>query len=632
MPAPKSPVPTKKARVAAKKRAAKKPLGVKIDKTTEKAAAAENAAPIAAENAPKPRKPRPYVGKKGSSLTREAQETQVEYPILRRGASNRLQINYGDGQGFVEVKEDAIEVQKILAKRELARRTLARRRLIHMVQYFNPNYQAGAVHELIARELETFMRAVQERKSPRLMIMMPPRHGKSELASRYYPSFHLGHNPSHEIIAASYGMSLAEKFSRTVRGIVETEQYGLLFPEARVDPDNRALEDWGLLAQAGGYRPAGARVGITGMGAHVLIIDDPIRDQKDADSDTIRDDLWDWYTTTASTRLAPGGGVLLIQTCWHDDDLAGRLQEQIRIDAEEGNTDQPPWRMIRFPALADKDEYLNADGLLTHDPAEGVSLFRRAGEALHADRYPVETLKSMRRLMHPRHWNALYQQNPVPDDGEFFSRDQFRTLLMDPSVLYAGQAYIAVDFAITEKQESDYTVVVEGFLMPDDTLHVENINRFRTQDTDRMVGAIAAAVKRCQFANPVLGVEDGQIWKAVEKLLRKKLRAERLHVPIEVLKPLTDKKARATPLQGRMQQHMVTFKQDAPWLEAAISEMLRFPRGVHDDIVDALAWLAQLVLGKEPPQQRVAVKRRGEKPWRDKLRHMTAPGKSPMSA
>lgn len=557
------------------------------------------------------------------------EKPDTTYPVLKKTGVGGYMINYGDGRGFIRVNSDSVEVQKILIERELARRALARRRLIHMVQFFNPNYLVGEVHALIARELERFMSEVQAKRSPRLMIMMPPRHGKSELASRFYPAFHLGHNPHHEIIAASYGMSLAEKFSRTVRGIVESAEFGLLYPEVRVDSENRALDDWGISGMAGGYRPAGARVGITGMGAHVLVIDDPIRDQKDADSDTIREDLWDWYTTTASTRLAPGGGVLLIQTCWHDDDLAGRLQRQIAVDAEENNTDQPPWRIIRFPAIAEKDEYLDAAGLLTHDSAQGERLFRKAGQALHAERYDVDQLRAMKRLMHPRHWSALYQQNPVPDDGEFFSRDQFRTTEMMPHVLHAARAYIAVDFAITEKQTSDYTVIVEGYHMPDDVLHVEHVNRFRTQDADRIAMAIVAAVKRCQFASPVLGVEDGQIWKSIEKLVRATLKRERLHVPIEVLKPLTDKKARATPLQGRMQQQMVTFKAHAQWLEPTISECLRFPHGVHDDIVDALAWLAQLVLGKQAPRLRQA---RKTSTWRDKLFQSSREGTSPMAS
>ena len=155
------------------------------------------------------------------------------------------------------------------AQAELASRILAKRRLIPFTQRINPRYDAGWVHQDIARRLERFSREVAEGKSPRLMILMPPRHGKSELASRMFPAWHLGHNPDHEIIACSYNVSLAMSFSRKVKEVFNDPAYQSVF-QTRLHPDFQANEEWGILGTRGGYVAAGVGGGITGKGAHCL--------------------------------------------------------------------------------------------------------------------------------------------------------------------------------------------------------------------------------------------------------------------------------------------------------------------------------------------------------------------------
>ncbi len=503
---------------------------------------------------------------------------------------------------------------------EALQREAARRRLLPFIQRFNPKYDAGWVHKDICRRLERFSRDVEAGKSPRLMLLMPPRHGKSEIASRNFPAWHLGQYPDHEFIACSYNLALAMTFSRKVKQIIDDPLYQTVFP-TRLDPDNQSTEAWMLQGARGGYVAAGIGGPITGRGAHVLLIDDPVKNAEEADSPDIREKIWEWYLSTAYSRLAPGGGVLIIQTWWHDDDLAGRLQSLMKNTdgADADFVDQ--FEVVKYPAIAEADEYLNRQTeLIEYDLADpDPALYERLrakGEALHPARYDLNKLLRIKAQNRGgRWWSALYQQNPVPDDGGYFERSQFRPSPAIPRKLDA-YVYIAFDFAISEKKQNDYTVGTVGMQDADDMLHIVDQVRFKSGDAFHIVEAILNLASKWHNPSLVLGFEDGQIYRSIEALLKKRMRERSFYPPITVLKPITDKMARARVLQGRMQQGTVYFDARAPWYEQMKLEMLRFPAGVHDDQVDSLAWLAQLVVGRQPPAK---PKPNQMKSWRDRL-------------
>lgn len=432
----------------------------------------------------------------------------------------------------------------------------------------------------------------------------------SELASRMFPAWHLGRHMDHEVIACAYNVSLAMSFSRKVKEAMDDPAYQSVF-EARLNPDFRSNEEWGLANGRGGYVAAGVGGGITGKGAHVLVIDDPIKNAEEADSADVREKLWDWYGSTAYTRLAPGGGVLVIQTWWHDDDLAGRLQTAMATDDE---ADQ--FELVKYPAVAEADEYLDHDtDLIVYDqPPENGRPLRKKGEPLHPERYDLVKLNRIRKTIPNRFWAALYQQNPVPDDGAYFVKENFRRgtlpLLRDSNI------FVAFDFAISEKKQNDYTVGVVGLQDSDDVLHVADVVRFKSGDGMFIVEAILNLCQKWYSPGLQLGFEDGQIFRAIESLLKKRMRERRFYPSTVLLKPITDKMARARPLQGRMQQGMVSFSGTAEWYDAARAEMLRFPAGAHDDQVDALAWMATMAVGREPPRKR---KVKEPDSWRKKL-------------
>lgn len=514
----------------------------------------------------------------------------------------------------------------IAAQSEMASRVLSRRKFLPFVQRINPRYTAGWVHEDIARRLEKFSDEVSAGLSPRLMILMPPRAGKSELASKTFPAWHLGRHPDHEMIACSYNLDLAMDFSKKIKAVMDSDAYQQVF-DVRLDPDNRSSATWGIHKETGGYVAAGIGGGINGKGAHVLIIDDPIKNAEEADSAKVREGIWDWYGSVAYTRLAPGGGVLVIQTWWHDDDLAGRLMTNMK----SGNEDVDQFDIVKYPAIAEADEYLdlNTDKIERLSPNETpepwFKLLRKLGEALHPQRFPVTALKRIRATLPARFWSALYQQNPVPDDGSFFTRDMFRRgPLPDPKHCNVS---ISWDFAIGTNKKNDYTVGTVTLQDSDDVTHVAEVLRFKSSDLDFIIESILTLALRWYHPSLIIGFEDGHIYKTMLSSLKKAMKAKRFYPATRVLPPLTDKEVRATPLKGRMEQGMVSFG-PGEWYDNVYGEMLRFPSGIHDDCVDSLAWNMQMVLDRQPPQKPRA---KQEKSWKDRFK-TTAQGASHMSA
>ncbi|MFA6605129.1 MAG: phage terminase large subunit [Patescibacteria group bacterium] len=282
-----------------------------------------------------------------------------------------------------------------------------RRRLLQFVRADFPEYEAGWFHRDVCSRLEAFSRAVAEKRSPRLMLFAPPRHGKSFLTSERFPVWHLGRHPEHEVIVASYSFDAAKKRSKAARTLARLDLTRDTF-DLELDAEAFAVDEW-YTTRGGRYQAVGTGGSITGGGANVLIIDDPVKDWAVALSPTQRESIWDWYQSTAYTRLSPGGGVLVIQTRWHEDDLAGRLLRA--MDAGEGDR----WEVVDYPAIAERDE-----------------LHRRAGEALHAERWPLERLEKIRVVVGSRKWQALYQGRPSFEGGNIWKASWWRFWTRSP--------------------------------------------------------------------------------------------------------------------------------------------------------------------------------------------------------
>ena len=289
------------------------------------------------------------------------------------------------------------------------KKELARRRLIKFIQYTKPDYQTGWFHEEICGKLEKFFQDIKDKKSPKLMIFAPPRHGKSEIVSRRFPAWALGVDPDLEIISCSYSSDLSMRLNRDVQRIIDDKSYGELFPNTSLFGKNirtvthvnylRNSDIFEIVNHKGVFRAAGVGQGITGSGCHLLIIDDPIKDAKEANSPTIQLATYEWWQTTAFTRIAPGGGAIVMMTRWNENDLAGKILEE----AKAGE-----WEIIKYPAIALDDEPL-----------------RKEGEALHPERFPVDKLLDIKRVVGSHAWSALYDQNPTPRGGGMIKAEKF---------------------------------------------------------------------------------------------------------------------------------------------------------------------------------------------------------------
>lgn len=510
------------------------------------------------------------------------------------------------------------------ARAEMAQRELSRRLLLPFVMRFFPTYQPGWVHQDICRRLEKFVQDVEEKKSPRLILTVPPRHGKSTLVSDMFPSWVLGKHPEWELIASSYSLALPLKFSRDIRNRLRDPSYRGIFPSTVLRDDAQAAEEWRLTA-GGGYRAAGVGGGITGMGAHILLVDDPVKDAAEANSETIRENTKAWFNTAAYSRLAPGGGVLLVMTRWHDDDLVGsvlsHMREQIEAGMSEAEIDM--WELINYPAIATADEYLMPDGSIQtdigRDEVASARLLRRQGAALHPDRYDIAKLTRIKNRFNPSEWAALFQQDPVPDDGAFFSKDMFKHYSFLPGAK-AEYTYISAwDVAIGEKKRNDWTVGLTAAINEAGDIFIVDMVRGRL-GTMEIVRAVCDQIER--YDCMVFGMEHNQIKMTLWPLIMEEMRRRQLSCSInDDLKPITDKETRATPLRGLMQQGRVYFPTfvHRPWVEKIQHEFLRFPSGKHDDIVDAAAWLARMYRTAPKPQVSQLLEGKPVESFRDKL-------------
>lgn len=502
---------------------------------------------------------------------------------------------------------------------ELAQRMLARRRLMPFIKRFRPNYLAGWVHEDICRRLERFKTAVENKESPRMLLMMPVRMGKSEIGSRHFAPWLLGHHPEWEIIAASGGQTLALTFSRYIRDVIRDQAYQSVFPETLLDPDSQSAENWNT-TRGGGYMAAGVGTMIVGRGAHVLLIDDPITSAEAADSQVQRDSIWEWYIANALNRLAPGGGVLGIMTHWNEDDWAGRIQ--VMTEMEDGGD---KFEIVRYPAINDEgDEYILPDESIRQfppgeAPPEGSRLTRPMNTPLHPERYTMEMLMNTKATYYAlgtqRWWSALYQQNPSPEDGLFFTKDMIKYCDYEKRTAY--NVYQAWDFAITEKQQSDWTACTTLWQMPDGHLIIADVTRFKSNDGEAIVDRI---LDQFEMHGPnFLGFEDGQIWKSIKSTFTRRCQERHLYPAYDILVPLTDKFVRAGPLKGLMQSGRVSIQSGKPWTKDFVDELLKFGAAKHDDQVDSTSWAVRVAIQHQPKRAEAPKKIAS---WKEKLRGM----------
>jgi predicted phage terminase large subunit-like protein len=420
-------------------------------------------------------------------------------------------------------------------------------------------YEPAPHHQLLISKLE----AVARGDIKRLAVFMPPGSAKSTYASVLFPAWFLSAWPKANIIAASHTTELADKFGRKVRNLVSEHGKTL---GLELSGDSQAAGRWSL-KQGGEYYAAGCGVGIAGFRADLAIIDDPVRSREDAESETIRDKLWEWFNSDLATRMKPGGRQVLIQTRWHEDDLAGRLLEA------QGNGGHQ-FEVLSLPAEAEENDALG----------------RQPGEFLWDDPTGYnygDFLRHEKKTQTPRNWNALYQQRPAPETGDFFKSEWIKHVDILPAHL---RVYGASDYAVTSNG-GDYTVHVVVGLDPENKLYLLDVYR-QQASSDAWIEAFCDLVLKWR---PIgWATEQGQIRSGVGPWLERRMRERGALVYVEGFPTRGDKSVRAQSMRGLMALKGLHVP-NAPWRNALIAELLSFPAGKHDDQVDALGLVGQLL-------------------------------------
>ncbi|NOT72447.1 MAG: phage terminase large subunit [Hyphomicrobium sp.] len=439
---------------------------------------------------------------------------------------------------------------------ESPNRDIAKRHLLEFVRLTKPSYTAGWFHRELCHEMEEYSRAITEMKAPRLLVTAPPRHGKSEIVSRKFPVFHLGNNPEHEVILATYGQELANEMSGDAR---RTRDDVLdLFPLLAPMEGGKDGVEWWDIEGGGNLKATGVGGPLTGRGAHHLGIDDPFKNEVEADSEIIRESKWGWFRTAAFTRLAPGGGIMVMHTRWHLDDILGRALEQ----KKRGEVD---WKILNYPAIAEEDEP-----------------FRKIGEALDPARYPLEALREIRAVLDERSWNALYLQRPVSATGGTFQRDWLKYRFdwdpQRPPHPYT-QTIVSVDATFKKSKTSDMVTF----------LAIARHGWSNYYILDRVSARMSYVETReklklfCRKHNPNAVV--------IEEKANGAALIDDLRLVIPTIIPFNpdkygDKKSRAELSTPIWQAGQVSTPTGAPWVSEFNENMASFPHAKHDDDVD----------------------------------------------
>lgn len=415
----------------------------------------------------------------------------------------------------------------------------------------NPRLNWGWPHLL---HLRAALDRVTNGTSKRLMVFMPPRHGKSEMTTIHYPAYRLECDPTLRVIVGAYNVTLAKKFSRRTRTIAR-ERIGL-------DPERTDVTDW-LTTAGGGLRAVGVGGGVTGQGGSLIIIDDPVKSREEAESLTYRDKVWEWYTNDLYTRQEPGASIILIMTRWHVDDLAGRIL---------GSERAGDWDVVELPALA-----------LENDP-----LGRPVGAALCPERYTVADLQDRRSTLGTRDFEALYQQHPTPLEGALFKRQWFRIVDHAPDGLFWARYW---DLAASTKTSADYTCSAAVAYAEDGTMYIRDMVRGRWEWPDAR-----KVITQTMLAEPTVlhAVEEAMHGLAAIQEFRRD--PDLRSVALRGIRVDKDKLTRALPWAARAEGGKVVLIRGA-WVGAFLDEVCMFDGtgATHDDQVDTVSGGAELV-------------------------------------
>ena len=422
-------------------------------------------------------------------------------------------------------------------------------------------------HHLLSNELVNLYR--REPDQPRsLMVFEPPRHGKSEMCSHWFPTWCLALDPSDKVILCSYEAEVAARWGRATRRTV-TENYAHI--GAKLLEDSKAANRWETV-ERGGMVTAGVGGPITGKGGNILILDDPIKNAEEASSQLMRDNLWDWWQTTFLTRGQKGRGdtaaiVVFIMTRWHEDDLAARI-----LNSEVAKE----WRVLDLPAFAEEDDPLG----------------RQVGAALWPERYDEIELESIKRKIGSRNFASLYQQHPSPPEGSAVHRLWWKWYDKMPELDTFEQIVQAWDPAFDDVETSDYTVGQVWGRLGNDFYLIDTVReKLNFPDTLKAIVQLSDQYPTARYKL----IEKSANGFAVIQTLR--------HTTPGILPTGTKSRSKETRLtyginnvSAVIERGQVFLPRNRAHSTVLVDEAAQFPHGIHDDMIDAMVMAIEYLM------------------------------------
>lgn len=467
---------------------------------------------------------------------------------------------------------------------------------IELAEKISNNKWKSATHlQLINQALVD----ISKRKYHKLMINLPPRHGKSELISKYFPIYYLQQNPDHRIILASYGSQYAHSLGRKIKDTIETNQDTL---GMKINKNARSSKEFLIENSQGSITTCGIGGPLTGKGADLLIIDDPIKNDKEANSAVYRERNLEWYNSTAFTRLEPNGIIIFVMTRWREDDLAGQIL------AHESSQ----WKVLKLPAIAEEQDMVkekfiyDQEGTLLETYKCDI-LGRKLGQALWEERFDIEQLLSIKQTIGSYWFASLYQQSPSPANGGIFQRKYFQYFRIEnqeedkililskkdslgtyeTKFVYSSlKIFQSIDLAVSTSNSADFTVILTFALSPQNDIIILDIFRAKIEGAEH-INYIHNSFM--QFSPLLIGIESTQYQLSLVQM------AINRGLPIKALKADKDKVSRSLAIASYLESSKIFFDKNAAYLQDFEKELLLFPNGKHDDMVDAFAYISKLI-------------------------------------
>jgi predicted phage terminase large subunit-like protein len=392
----------------------------------------------------------------------------------------------------------------------------------------------------------------------RAMVNLPPRHGKSELLSVYTPAWYLGNFPDRRVILASYESDFAAQWGRRAKSVILEFGDKVFSQKIRIDPESSASSRWDIYKRRGGMQTSGIGGPLTGKGAHLAIVDDPVKNHEEAASRVVRDSQWEWFKSTFYTRLEPGGAIIIIMTRWHEDDLGGRIIQDMRDGGEK-------WEILSLPAIAESN----------NDP-----LGRKIGDPLWPARYPSDKLEEIRRTLGSYWFAGLYQQRPAPLEGGMFKRDWFEVVSSIPRGCEFVRRW---DLSATEGR-GDWTAGMKLGEF-DGYYYITDIRR--VQEGPAGVEKLVKSTAEIDGYDTSITMEQEPGSSGVNTIdyyARKVLPGFDFHG----VRSTGSKIERARPVSAAAEAGLIKILR-GEWNHAFLDEITIFPNGKNDDQVDVLS-------------------------------------------